>query len=204
MSSQPQADVEPGCDLQVPQMSEKVWTHTMHQTSEVEFPLKPVNPNVKFYICDRCGKRVDLHQENLLQIAAGNRMLLRRWKADENVQWFCTPCLATTEGCGIGEVGASRNLNLPLHPVQNHFLQLQKEGTLAGYDFIGWLKKTGKLVKDAFTGRCQKQVKDAILSVKDRKWTQHHRCFTSGQRRHESELANRSWPVICFRLLSQQ
>ena len=169
MSSQPQADVEPGCDLQVPQMSEKVWTDTMHQTSEVEFPLMPVNPNVKFYICDRCGKRVELLQENLLQIAAGNRMLLRRWKADENVQWFCTPCLATTEGCGIGEVRASRNLNLPLHPVQNHFLQLQKEGTLAGYDFIGWLKKTGKLVKDAFTGRCQKQVKDAILSVKDRK-----------------------------------
>ena len=106
MSSQPQADVEPGCDLQVPQMSEKVWTDTMHQTSEVEFPLMPVNPNVKFYICDRCGKRVELLQENLLQIATGNRTLLRRWKAGENVQWFCTPCLATTEGCGIGEVRA--------------------------------------------------------------------------------------------------
>ena len=190
MSSQPQADVKPGCDLQVPQMSEKVWTHTMHQTSEVEFPLMPVNPNVKFYICDRCGKRVELLQENLLQIAAGNRMLLRRWKADENVQWFCTPCLATTEGCGIGEVGASRNLNLPLHPVQNNFLQLQKEGTLAGYDFIGWLKKTGELVKDAcpqnrhtpiywkmpetgkwfsFSSAALREavVKDAILSVDD-------------------------------------
>ena len=190
MSSQPQADVKPGCDLQVPQMSEKVWTHTMHQTSEVEFPLKPVNPNVKFYICDRCGERVDLHQENLLQIAAGNRMLLRRWKADENVQWFCTPCLATTEGCGIGEVQATRDLSLPLHPVQKHFLQnrsrevsaaqnprqancaakpcapsrrfrqdhvkvrvsrfleLKKKGKLSGYNFIGWLNKTGKLAKE--------------------------------------------------------
>ena len=124
-------------------------------------------------------------------------------------------------------MNASRNLNLPLHPVQNNFLQLQKEGTLAGYDFIGWLKKTGELVKDAcpqnrhtpiywkmpetgkwfsFSSAALREavVKDAILSVKDRKWTQHHRCFTSGQRRHESELANRSWPVICFRLLSQQ
>ena len=89
---------------------------------------------------------------------------------------------------------------------------LQKTGKWAGYNFIGWLKKTGKLVKDAFTGRCQKQVKDAILSVKDwkrlvqnyrRKWTQHRRYFTSDQRRHESEVANRSWPVRCFRLLSR-
>ena len=90
---------------------------------------------------------------------------------------------------------------------------LQKTGKWTGYNFIGWLKKTGKLVKDAFTGRCQKQVKDAILSVKDwkrlvqnyqRKWTQLRRCFTSDQRRHESEVANRSWPVRCFRLPSQR
>ena len=34
---------------------------------------------------------------------------------------------------------------------QSHqrFLQLQKSGKLAGYNFIGWLKKTGELVKDA-------------------------------------------------------
>ena len=70
------------------------------------------------------------------------------------------------------------------------FLQLQKNGRLAGYNFIGWLKKTGELVKDACpqsphtpiywkmpeTGKwfCFSQtallnavVKDAILSVDD-------------------------------------
>ena len=36
---------------------------------------------------------------------------------------------------------------LPLHT--HRFLQLQKNGRLAGYNFIGWLKKTGELVKDA-------------------------------------------------------
>ena len=200
MSSQPQADAEPGCDLQVPQMTEKVRNDTIRQTSAVEFPLMPVNPNVMFYICDRCGKRVKLLQENLLQIATGNRTLLRLWKAGallrlwkagENIQWFCTPCLATTEGCGIGEVQATRDLSLPLHPVQKHFLQnrsrevsaaqnprqancaakpcapsrrfrqdhvkvrvsrfleLKKKGKLSGYNFIGWLNKTGDLVKDA-------------------------------------------------------
>ena len=164
MSSQPQADAEPGCDLQVPQMTEKVRNDTIRQTSAVEFPLMPVNPNVMFYICDRCGKRVKLLQENLLQIATGSRTLLRLWKAGENVQWFCTPCLATTEGCGIGEVQATRDLSLPLHPVQKHFLQLQirkvsrkgvsrflelkENGKLSGYNFIGWLNKTGKLAKE--------------------------------------------------------
>ena len=75
--------------------------------------------------------------------------------------------------------------------LQTHrFLQLQKTGKLAGYNFIGWLKKTGELVKDACpptpqtpiywqkpeTGKwfCFSQtallkavVKDAILSVDD-------------------------------------
>ena len=77
---------------------------------------------------------------------------------------------------------------LPLHT--HRFLQLQKNGRLAGYNFIGWLKKTGELVKDACpqsphtpiywkmpeTGKwfCFSQtallkavVNDAILSVDD-------------------------------------
>ena len=38
---------------------------------------------------------------------------------------------------------------LPLKCKISRFLQLQKNGKLAGYKFIGWLNKTGELVKDA-------------------------------------------------------
>ena len=67
---------------------------------------------------------------------------------------------------------------LPLHTHRCH--RLQKQGEL-----VDWL-----------------QFHPGIRTR--RKWTLHRRCSTSNQFTDESEVAYRSWPVRCFRLLSQK
>ena len=71
--------------------------------------------------------------------------------------------------------------------------------------FENFLNTLPKVQKITCTESCttNKDWKRLVQNYR-RKWTQHRRCFTSGERRHESEVANRSWPVRCFRLLSQK
>ena len=125
-SLQPEVGVKPGCDLQVPKMTDKGWKDTVHPNrAQVNLPLMPmtvsdtrfeVNPKVMFFRCDRCGKTLEQHSVDMRvdgdyqapKLALSNRTFRSRWEAGENFMWFCIPCLARTMGVRIEDVWATR------------------------------------------------------------------------------------------------
>ena len=121
---------------------------TVHQRSPLpEPPLLPetindtrfdVQPQVVFFICDRCGKRVqprcvDMPVDGDYQarkisitnvdgdyqarkIAINNHTFRGRWKAGENFLWYCFACLAITEGKPIADLWAERGSTFTPYP----------------------------------------------------------------------------------------
>ena len=81
--------------LKPPQVHDLRWSHVK---------------NTKYFICDRCTKRIEYanqsfpHYGDWVIPKRGQRIATfeLRWAAGEDFRWFCMPCLAQTEGEGIG------------------------------------------------------------------------------------------------------
>ena len=81
-------------------------------------------PQVLFFICDRCGKRVQPPCVNMpvdgdyqaRKIAIDNHTFRGRWKAGENFLWYCFACLAITEGKPVADVWAERGSSRQPYP----------------------------------------------------------------------------------------
>ena len=74
------------------------------------------DPQVVFFICDRCQRRFDAPCVNTpvygdyhrQKLALDNRKFEVRWKAGENFHWYCWACLAILEGKPAAVLWAER------------------------------------------------------------------------------------------------
>ena len=130
----PGVGVTPGCGVKVGHMRDKGCNVTVLPEGPLpEPPLMPeaikdtrfdVNPQEMFFVCDRCGKRVQPRCVNMpvdgdyqaRKLAINNHTFRGRWEAGENFLWFCISCLAITEGKQVEVVWAERGSSLKPHP----------------------------------------------------------------------------------------